>query len=365
MTVEETMQLRADDVKSLSAEKIKELPTIIEVLEYLSCIENQEVQKTLDFSYDALNMTRNGYYNWISDQPWTNIPKLMPLSQSPFLFLRGQNRYFEQSFPSIFRVQTNINEEEYFVVSRVKSAEFLLVCKTHPVICELSKVLKVEDLAIAQHYGFPTEYMDITNYKWVAAFFATTLFNDNSYQPVETGFGNGYGIIYMSKNNVNLLMKTVFNKFCTLGFQYFARPSSQNSLMYKVERGENFDAHPAFDRIVFRHNTEASKLVYNYSFHQNRFFPKDTVSEIAREIRKPEYKISNNAIAHSKSLGVTQTDEEIKSILNKHQIGLSGDDFPIAHFSTEVLQKDWQDWNNYGRANLFRHIIPPIPVYKL
>lgn len=48
MTVADTIRLTPDEITALSSEQIQELPTILDVLEYLSGIENVGMQSMLD-----------------------------------------------------------------------------------------------------------------------------------------------------------------------------------------------------------------------------------------------------------------------------------------------------------------------------
>lgn len=85
--------------------------------------------------------------------------------------------------------------------------------------------------------------------------------------------------------------------------------------------------------------------MYEYSFRQRRLYPNDNLSEIAREIRNPEYNISNAALTRCKTLGVNKSEGEIKQILHKHNIGLSGNDSTLAHIPKELIEKEWKEWN--------------------
>lgn len=365
MTVADTIRLTPDEITALCAEQIQELPTILDVLEYLSAIENAGMQSMLDNHIPWLDLNKEGYYEWVSDKQWTNEGKLMPLSKTPFLLMRGQNTYYRHCAPSLYRSQSNMSPDEFKTISRVRTAEFILSYTNHPVIQELRSNCVVEDLAIAQHYGFPTEYLDITNNKWVAAFFATTQCENDVYRPVETGFGKGYGVLYIVKSNVDLLQPEMQDRLRALGFQYFQRPTRQNTMVYAMEDGENFDANPAFNRIVFRHDTEASKLVYEYSMRQERYFPKDNLAGLAQSIREPEYIVSKGSIMLSRKLGVTASVDEICSLLDRFGIGYTDSMKPIAQFSKEIVQQEQKEWNEYGRVYLQRHIMPVIPVFKL
>ena len=51
-----------------------------------------------------------------------------------------------------------------------------------------------------------------------------------------------------------------------------------------MQKGEDFNESPYFERVLFRHNLDASKLVYEMSYKQRRFIPKDGLSRLARQI---------------------------------------------------------------------------------
>ena len=300
---------------------------------------------------------------YMSDQAFTNVAKLFPISQTPFTLMRGQNAYFAPSYPSLYRPQ-KINSEDFCLISRLRACEFILTFQHHPVVNEIRMNCRVEDMAIAQHYEFPTEYMDITNNKWVAAFFAATYKSGNLYLPTETGFGNGIGVFYISdpvmKSNLHFL-----DNVYTLGFQYFERPTRQNSLVYKMKENEDMDANPMFLRLVFRHDTEASKLVYNMSHKQQRFYPNDEWYEIAQQIMRDDYPLSLGAIELSHQYGVTLNNDEIRLILDRHCVKTTDKQIPMAHLTSEQIAADVRKWNEYGRAFIQNSILPILPVFNL
>ena len=300
---------------------------------------------------------------YMSDQAFTNVAKLFPISQTPFTLMRGQNAYFAPSYPSLYRPQ-KINSEDFCLISRLRACEFILTFQHHPVVNEIRMNCRVEDMAISQHYEFPTEYMDITNNKWVAAFFAATYKSGNLYLPTETGFGNGIGVFYISdpvmKSNLHFL-----DNVYTLGFQYFERPTRQNSLVYKMKENEDMDANPMFLRLVFRHDTEASKLVYNMSHKQQRFYPNDEWYEIAQQIMRDDYPLSLGAIELSHQYGVTLNNDEIRLILDRHCVKTTDKQIPMAHLTSEQIAADVRKWNEYGRAFIQNSILPILPVFNL
>lgn len=100
------------------------------------------------------------------------------------LYYRGQAKFFDKCYPSLYRNKT---AREIFI-ERVKLCEFSLLLQKHPssrLFAEgysaplndgsmESHEMYIDEEALAQHYGILTEYPDLTADKWVAAFFACT-----------------------------------------------------------------------------------------------------------------------------------------------------------------------------------------------
>lgn len=363
MTIFDTTKLSSRDIQHLTDEQKAELPTILDIVEYISVLENAEMRKHINMHADFLGFSRIGKYMSMSDQPFTNIRKLFPISQTPFTLMRGQNSYFTPSYPSLYR-KNNMQSEDFRLLSRLRACEFILAFQHHPVVNEIRMNCRVEDMAIAQHYEFPTEYMDITNNKWVAAFFATTYKSGELYLPTETGFGNGIGVFYISNPAMRFHPHFLDNVY-TLGFQYFERPTRQYSLVYKMNENEDMDANLMFSRFVFRHDTEASKVVYNMSYKQQRFYPNDEWYEIAQQIMCDDYPLSLGAIELSHQYGVTLNNDEIRLILDRHCVKTTDKQIPMAHLTSEQIAADVRKWNEYGRAFIQNSILPILPVFNL
>ena len=105
MTVEETMALTTDAILKLQSGEVlekgskHELPTILDVVEYLSSKENNEFLANPNGIGIGADWFDEGKYMWVTDRPWTNIPKLMQTSMSTFTLMRGQNDYYAQCQP--------------------------------------------------------------------------------------------------------------------------------------------------------------------------------------------------------------------------------------------------------------------------
>jgi hypothetical protein len=222
----------------------------------------------------------------------------------------------------------------------------------------------VDYVAMAQHYGLTTEYLDITNSKWVAAFFACTGYDwdTDSYYPVGRDYYEGYGVMYITSWDGSIMPDEFYEKNGVIGYQYFARPTKQSSFGYKMKKEEDFNELPYFKKIFFRHDFEASSIVYEMSYRQDRFIPKDTLSVLARKIAESK-EITRNA--HYRCWASFYSNREpafLNRVCEAKGLTIKNDNVPIAHFSKEELEADWKAWNEFGRADINARILPIIPI---
>lgn len=346
-----------------TSKEIDALPTILDIVENLSKLENELILPEVS-TVPSSQFYDEGRYNYVSDNNNRNIARLMPTSQSPFKFFRGQSRYHSPCVPSLFRETANgIPTDEDIAANRIKICEFRNLIMTHPVFREVSYNTYPDIIAIAQHYGLATDYLDITNSKWVAAFFASTRYDYNSdtYIPVGRDYAEGYGVMYIS-NEFNESNWHFFNQNCVIGYQYFARPSKQSSFGYKLSIGEDFDESPYFDKLFFRHDLESSQIVFEMSYRQNRFIPKDILSKLARTIGKST-EVTRCAINNCWNIFYKEKELTfLENVCKYKNWKIREDNKPIVEFSKNVLQSDWDNWVSYGRENLQSRILPIIPV---
>lgn len=347
----------------LSRKEINTLPTILDVVERISKMENDALLNNGVNIFPGDAFQDEGRYTYVSETWNRNVVRLMPMSATPYTYYRGQSMFHELCVPSLFRRNENgeLPSEDDIAYNRLKICEFERLLSTHPVFCELSHNISVNPVALAQHYGLTTEYLDITNSKWVAAFFASTRYDydTDTYYPVGGEYGDGYGVMYISKpykrGSVN---EEFFSRNVVIGYQYFERPSKQSSFGYKMCAGEDFNESPHFDRFFFRHDMEASKIVFDMSYKQRRFIPKDSLSMLTRIIAK-----SNEVTrwALERCLQVCYRDKDIEyleRVCAAKGLTIRDDDRPLVAFSQDELALDWKAWNEFGREDLKSRILP-------
>lgn len=203
----------------LTAGEISELPTIIDVMETLA--ERENIRKiTNPKELHPWKMLEEGYYMPVLSGSDNNLVQFLPTGPCFGLYYRGQNQFYQECAPTLYRKKTK--EEE--ILSRLKANEFQLQVLTHPVVQELMiSGVAINLEALSQHYGFDTNRLDLTNDKWVAAFFATTYFKDGKYYPVDEGFGEGFGVLYASKPDITPLnpkFSELMTRLDSIGFHF-------------------------------------------------------------------------------------------------------------------------------------------------
>ena len=136
-----------------------------------------------------------------------------------------------------------------------------------------SLTLDIDAEAIAQHYGFASNYLDLTRDENVAKFFAYT------YEDKETG---GYKLIENFEQYSPTLYKAniidIYKKYgCEpIGFQPFLRPIKQWALA--VNLGANYKgAKGLFERYKLT-DTEEAKRIFDYFKGGELLFPKEPMT---------------------------------------------------------------------------------------
>lgn len=341
---------------NLSAKEISGLPTIIDVLEMLA--ERENVRRISNpKELHPWKMLEEGHFMPISADSNRNLVQFLPTGHCFGMYYRGQNQLYEKCVPTLFRKRT---KDERFL-SRLKANEFQLQVLTHPVVQELvDHGVAINLEALSQHYGFDTNRLDVTNDKWVAAFFATTHFKDGKYQPVDRDFGEGFGVLYASKPSVtpmNSEFSELLNRLDSIGFQFFPRPTSQSAYGFLINEGENFEEFPFFEKILFRHDKKASDWVYEISYRQRKYFPKDSLTQLAELIAK------DNVISYEAIRRCQQNDYPNLSIDELTALcvskGIQVQQESKYAFSDEVKNKELEEWNKIGKNDFLYKTVAP------
>jgi len=104
--------------------------------------------------------------------------KIIASSDGRRFLYRGQNRRWSPCTASVWRPGQPTDEPKLnWILSRVRIAEFEHLLSQHPMMDIARKnQIELDYDALAQHYGIPTFWMDITSSIEVGCFFAVARF---------------------------------------------------------------------------------------------------------------------------------------------------------------------------------------------
>lgn len=354
-----------------SADSLSTYPTLLDVLKDVVATEERDqlykypLNRASDMFYD---WSRTGKYNLVQDIA-AQMPIMMPISRTPYTLYRGQSRFFDKCYPSLYRYGGEQLKYQT-LLSRFQIAEMFLVMQTHPVIKDLaSSCLRTSKLGkislpiiydgLAQHYGISTEYLDLTNNIWTASFFAATRYKGGEYSPCEVydddelaeRFGVMYRMQYFKGGDWDFSESLI----SPLGLQYFNRPGRQCAFVRKMSYGENFNSIPYLERIFFRHDNDSNRLVFTLCHMGKQFFPDDSLADVIDEIKSKNrfcwraVEVVRNAYYPGSSL------EMIADCAALYHFELT--DNLNAHFDSCHMQNESEEWFGGGRKRFVDSIM--------
>lgn len=212
---------------------------------------------------------------------------IYPDNPSPILF-RGQNRRFEPCHATITRglrkCPRNIGglptaEQAAVILNLVKVQWFAECLRETPAFhwMEQQKIY-LDETAVAQHYGLPTGYIDLSQSFDVSAFFACCEYNKHhqKWSPV----GSGEGVVYVLDQRL-LPLGMGPKPIC---MQPFPRPSEQWGWVHELTLGDDFDSQPYVKKFIFKQNLQASQRVFEKFDRGGALFPPDPLATVADKI---------------------------------------------------------------------------------
>ncbi len=332
-------------------------PTALAILKDIVAMEEEEQlykmplrRRNGDYFYD---WSRKGSHLAIRP-PHPGAPQLMPLSRTPWTLYRGQSKYYERCLPSLYRFEEEQLDYET-LRSYLQLSEMTLVMWTHPVIRTLVEgsnmhfrigpvCFSIEYEGLAQHYGIKTNYLDLTNDIWTAIFFATTEF-DRGCHAVSVNdsseFSDRYGVLYRL-NYSNYLRNFPEIPIAPIGLQYFNRPGRQCAFVIDMKDYKDLHNLPDFERVYFRHDNDANKLIFTLTQFGKQYFPDDTFADVVAKICS-QNKFSDSSVRLTRDLYYDQKnlDEFIREVKDAgFEITLDLN----ASFPKDVTDKEYEEW---------------------
>ena len=201
---------------------------------------------------------------------------------NPFLY-RGENKKYSDFVPSAQRYNTSdANAEVKRCIDWIKKQEFLALFKKSPyyIRCRRFSVLDCMyefDLeAVAQHYGFVTNYIDVTKDLFTALFFAYTYIDADGYHPI-TDFKSYCPMLYSA--NMQTFTDAVLDQIKIIGFQSVLRPFKQTAMALDVSAKGVKQFFTAWE---LPKDYAVSSAVYEHFFKGKDLFPDEIISYYAQ-----------------------------------------------------------------------------------
>ncbi|NLJ59144.1 MAG: FRG domain-containing protein [Tissierellia bacterium] len=210
-------------------------------------------------------------------------------------YYRGENALFGSSKPSIHRNAPDnpVDKIVYYFIAEMKIYEFQKLISRFDVVKKWP--FDVLYRAIAQHYGIPTDWLDVTNDFEVALFFACCKYDTetNDYRPLrEADFKeekDTYGVLFKADSFIaDLIYGSTEGKsgIMPIGFQPFMRCHRQYGYAYVLGEDEDLYKSETFQMMKFKHSIEFSEKVYNDMDEGNKIFPREGLNSIQDEINQ-------------------------------------------------------------------------------
>lgn len=288
------------------------------------------------------------------------IASLVPCSPAFNDYYRGQSSYYDKCYPSLYR--DGMTPALQFV-ERLKYEELRILMEDYPIVRifrkgltmtapdgnKITTPLRIDPLALAQHYGIKTELMDITVDKFVAAFFASTECLDEKYVPIT--FHNEPGVFYHYVDNPGLYN---WSKLHAVGLQPFSRPGEQAGFVIEMKPAENFND-IACQTIYFKHDQEIAEFIFNYTNRSAKLFPYNILEGKAAKIKSLK-QFSRDAFEAACNEFYPNTNRATCEKYVK-DCGMEIVDLPVVEFSEEEKSECIRQWQNGGKQKTLEKII--------
>lgn len=231
---------------------------------------------TNDFNVKLNPTDKEGLIVKVSDDKFRI---LLGNEYEPYLY-RGENQKFDYFKPSLQRFE--INSPSY-CLEWIKKELFIDTFKKTPYyerLCGLQVRQYYFDFdleAIAQHYEFKTNYIDLTRNKDVAEFFAYTYFDKEtqSYKPITRNYEP---YLYRAKMaDVIQYDKSIFQ---IIGFQGCFRPLKQQAMALDLKNGNKTIREDLFETIPLENSEQKAKEIFDKFEGGKLLFPDETILQL-------------------------------------------------------------------------------------
>jgi hypothetical protein len=207
-----------------------------------------------------------------------NGQKIIPSHDGRRFLYRGQNRRWQPCIATVWRGgQPSPDSQLNWILSRVRTAEFERLLNQHPMMAlARENSIEVDYDALAQHYGIPTFWLDITSNVDIACFFAVARFDRaGNITPSEDGIGVLYRVHWKSFDEP-------WRYFTSITHSPASRPGRQHGWSIGLQRQTDFDVQEFVEVFEFSHDRASSeRILAGFATH---LFPQDSITDVAKTL---------------------------------------------------------------------------------
>lgn len=199
---------------------------------------------------------------------------------------RGQNHHFDPCWPSMCRgfqrhasrvMGLNPIDQARLLKCLSLNRWFADELAKHPMIkWAKSEGIFIDEISLAQHYGVPTAYIDVSESLQIATFFATCRFVQRTatWEPMT----EGEGVMY------SLQFNAIDERISPICYQPFPRPLQQWAWTVELRLGENFLQVPKLQGFRFEHDAKVGEEMLKRFDGGAKLLPPDPTARLAAAI---------------------------------------------------------------------------------
>lgn len=224
---------------------------------------------------------------------------------------RGEPQIYAETVPSLNR---KIKNKSIFTKLMMEALSFLRIHQFHKFIWKMNvvpyweaKISDINVMALAQHYGFDTHLLDLTNEILTALFFANCKYvpEIDGYRPMTkedfAGENKEYGVIFHTpdwqadylngvnvmrffsgmrpKLNVNLMDGSCDGVAFQIGLQPLWRCHCQSGYILPMVKDMPLQKNWIYEKMYFLHSEELSNRIFNLMDGGEKIFPNEGISQ--------------------------------------------------------------------------------------
>ena len=267
------------------------------------------------------------------------------LRHRKFLF-RGESEFHNPCKPNLSRNP----RQKRFTKELMKGQEMMLLMMSHPLVqlldlgvelCGELYRFEMNLFGLTQHYYNKTSFLDLTSDPQVAAFFATTKYDEvtDTYSPMDEK-DSKVGVLYYYNLDINqdfgLRGDGRKSPLSTIGLQVFPRSGRQKGFLYDLRPGENFNEVAQVQAVRFYQHADASERMWR-AYHEGKdLFPDDILMGHWRQNNTGRNVVSTRTIVMNQNHNPEMTMAEVEA--EARSLGLEIEDY-VPRFTEEELDE--------------------------